>query len=255
MPDHVAIVTGAARGIGRGIAVALAGLGWSVVVNYHGNAAAARECLKLVESAGGHGLPVQADIALTADRERLLAQTLETFGHIDLLVNNAGMGPRVRMDMLEVTEASYDEVMSTNLKGPFFLTQQVARSMIDHLAAIPNPKIVNIGSVSAYASSTNRAEYCISKAGVAMSTILFGDRLAEYGINVYEIRPGIVATDMTSRVKDKYDRLIAEGVTPIRRWGQPEDVARAVVAIVQDLLPFSTGHVIDVDGGFHLRRL
>ncbi len=255
MPDRIALVSGAGRGIGRGIAVALGERGWSVVVNYRGNSAAAQVTSGLVEKAGGRALVVQADVALAADRQRLVTQTLESFGHIDLLVNNAGMGPRVRVDMLEMTEASYDEVMATNLKGPLFLTQQVAHSMIEHLPAIPNPKIVNIGSLSGYASSTNRAEYCISKAGVAMCTTLFADRLAEYGINVYEIRPGIVATDMTSRVKDKYDRLIAEGITPIRRWGQPDDVARAVVAIAQDLLPYSTGEVINVDGGFHLRRL
>ncbi len=255
MNDQVALVTGAARGIGRGIAVALAERGWSVVINYRGNATAAQEALQLVEKAGGRGLVVQADVAVAADRARLVAQTLEAFGRIDLLVNNAGMGPRQRVDMLEMTEASYDEVTATNLKGPFFLTQAVARIMIDALATVPHSKIINIGSLSAYASSTNRAEYCISKAGVGMMTTLFADRLAEYGINVYEIRPGIIATDLTSRVKDKYDRMIADGVTPIRRWGQPEDVARAVVAIAQDLLPFSTGQVIDVDGGFHLRRL
>lgn len=255
MPERIAIVTGAGRGIGRGIATALAERGWSVVVNYRGNSAAAQETAALVENAGASALVVQADVAVAGDRERLVTHTLETFGHINLLVNNAGMGPRVRMDMLEMTEASYDEVMATNLKGPFFLTQRVARSMIEHLPAVPNPKIVNIGSLSGYASSTNRAEYCISKAGLAMCTTLFADRLAEHGINVYEIRPGIVATDMTSRVKDKYDRLIAEGILPIRRWGQPEDVARAVVAVAEDLLPYSTGQVIDVDGGFHLRRL
>ncbi len=255
MSDQVTLVTGAARGIGRGIAVALAERGWSVVINYRGNAPAAQQALELVERAGSRGLVIQADIANATDRARLIAQTLETFGRIDLLVNNAGMPPRQRMDMLETTEASYDEVMATNLKGPFFLTQAVARIMISALATIPHPKIVNIGSISAFASSTNRAEYCISKAGIGMMTTLFADRLAEYGINVYEIRPGIIATDMTSKVKDKYDRMIADGVTPIRRWGQPDDVARAVVAIAENLLPFSTGQVINVDGGFHLRKL
>jgi 3-oxoacyl-[acyl-carrier protein] reductase len=255
MNNQVALVTGAARGIGRGIALALAERGWSVVINYHSNAQAAQQALELVEKAGGHGSMIQADVAVGADRARLIAETLKVFGRIDLLVNNAGMAPRQRMDMLETNEASYDEVMATNLKGPFFLTQAVARVMINALATIPHPKIVNIGSISTYASSTNRAEYCLSKAGIGMMTTLFADRLAEYGINVYEIRPGIVETDMTSKVKDKYDHLIAEGVTPIRRWGQPADVARAVVAIAQDLLPFSTGEVINVDGGFHLRRL
>jgi 3-oxoacyl-[acyl-carrier protein] reductase len=255
MSNQVAIVTGASRGIGRGVAVALAEHRWSVSINYRDNVAAARQAKELVEKAGGRGLTVQADVAVGVDRARLIAETLKAFGRIDLLVNNAGMGPRQRTDMLEMTEASYDEVMTTNLKGPLFLTQAVARVMIAALATIPHPKIVNIGSISTYASSTNRAEYCLSKAGIGMMTTLFADRLAEYGINVYEIRPGIVETDMTSKVKDTYDRMIADGVTPIRRWGQPEDIARAVVAIAQDLLPFSTGEVINVDGGFHLRRL
>lgn len=253
--SKVILITGAARGIGRGIAVALAERGWSVVINYHRNAQAAEEASGLVEQAGGRGLVVQADIADAADRARLVDETLKHFGEIDILVNNAGIGPRQRSDMLEVSEASYEEVMATNLKGPFFLTQLVSHKMIDALQTNPHPKIVNIGSISAYASSTNRAEYCLSKAGVGMMTTLFADRLAEYGINVYEIRPGIIETDLTSQVKDKYDRLIAEGVTPIRRWGKPADIARAVVAIAEDLLPFSTGEVINVDGGFHMRRL
>ena len=228
-----------------------------MVVNYRRNVDAARETLRLVEAAGGTGLVVQADVARAGDRERLVTRTLERFGRIDLLVNNAGVAPRRRVDILETTEASYDEVMAVNLKGPFFLTQRVARVMIELLqaGAIREPKIVNIGSISAYTSSPSRGEYCISKAGLAMVTALFADRLAEHGIHVYEIRPGITATDMTSVVKERYDRLIAEGLTPIRRWGTPEDVARAVVAIAEGYLPFSTGEVINVDGGFHLRRL
>jgi NAD(P)-dependent dehydrogenase (short-subunit alcohol dehydrogenase family) len=167
------------------------------------------------------------------------------------------MAPRQRSDILQTSEESYNEVMNVNLKGPFFLTQRVANAMIELLEAgvIERPIIVNIGSISTYTSSPNRAEYCISKAGVGMMTALFADRLAEYGINVYEIRPGIIKTDMTSVVQAKYDQLIAEGLTPIRRWGQPEDIGRAVVAIAEGLLPFSTGEVINVDGGFHLHRL
>jgi NAD(P)-dependent dehydrogenase (short-subunit alcohol dehydrogenase family) len=253
MSNRIALITGAARGIGRGIALALAKHNWSMTINYRGNADAANEALRLVEEAGGRGIIVQGDVAIAQDRERLVAQTLELFGQIDLLVNNAGMAPRVRMDMLEMPEASYDEVMTTNLKGPFFLTQLVARKMIDQ--KIANAKIINIGSLSSYASSVNRAEYCISKAGISMLTVLFADRLAEFGINVYEIRPGIIATDMTSAVQAKYDKLIDDGLLPIRRWGQPDDIARAVVAIAEDLLPYSTGEVINVDGGFHLRRL
>jgi 3-oxoacyl-[acyl-carrier protein] reductase len=259
MNERTALVTGASRGIGRAIAVALARQGWSVAINYRGNVEAAVETRMLVEQTGGRGVIIQADVAQADERNHLVEQTLSSFGRIDLLVNNAGMGPRQRMDILETTEASYDEVMAVNLKGPFFLTQRVARVMIELLQAqaIERPKIINIGSVSAYASSVNRAEYCLSKAGIAMMTALYADRLAdaERGINVYEIRPGIIETDMTSVAQAKYDRLIADGLTPIRRWGQPDDVARAVVAIAQDQLPFSTGEVINVDGGFHLRRL
>jgi 3-oxoacyl-[acyl-carrier protein] reductase len=253
MNKRVALVTGAARGIGRAIAVALAKEKWRVVVNYRTNAAAAQEALRLVESVGGSGIVVQADIADAADRARLVAQTLAAFARIDLLVNNAGMAPRLRMDLLETTETSYDEVMATNLKGPFFLTQLVARRMIE--LKIEQAGIINIGSLSAYTSSVNRGEYCLSKAGMGMLTALFADRLAGCGINVYEVRPGIVRTDMTDAVREKYDRMIADGLTPIARWGEPEDVARAVVAIAQGCLPFTTGEVINVDGGFHLRRL
>lgn len=255
--NQVAIITGASRGIGRAIAVELARLSFGVVIHYHQNADAAAETQQLVTQAGGRGVIVQADIAQRDDRHRLVQVALNEFGRIDLLVNNAGVGPEQRVDLLVATEESFDRVMATNLKGPYFLTQQVANVMIDLLrqGKIERPKIVNIGSISAYASSPSRGEYCVSKAGVAMMTALFADRLAEYGILVYEIRPGIIETDMTAPVREKYERLIAEGVTPIRRWGQPEDVAKAVAAIAQDLFPFSTGEVINVDGGFHLRRL
>lgn len=257
MNKQTALVTGAGRGIGRGIAVALAEKGWNVVINYRGNAVAATETVGLVEDAGGNGLAVQANIAEAADRQRLIDETVQKFNRIDLLVNNAGMAPRQRLDILETSEASYDEVMTVNLKGPFFLTQQVARMMIEQQqqGIIIEPRIVNIGSISAYTSSPNRGEYCLSKAGMSMMTALFADRLAEHGINVYEIRPGVIATDMTSGVKEKYDRLIDDGLTPIRRWGQPDDIGRAVVAIAEGYLPFSTGEVINVDGGFHLHRL
>lgn len=258
MGDHVALVTGSSRGIGRGIALALAGRGWHIVINYRGNRQAAEETGAAVEKYGVTGYLVQGDVAEKADRERLVDETLERFGRIDLLVNNAGMGPRQRVDMLSVSEDSYDEVMATNLKGPFFLTQRVANEMIALVDSevISDPKIINIGSISAYTSSPARAEYCISKAGMGMMTALWADRLAEFGINVYEIRPGIIETDLTSVVKDKYDHLILEeGVTPIRRWGRPEDIGKAVVAIAEGLFPFSTGEVINVDGGFHISRL
>ena len=257
MNERVALVTGAGRGIGRGIALGLAERGWAVVVNYRSDAEAATETARLVAQAGGRGAAVQADVSDPEDRARLVAGTLERLGRIDLLVNNAGIAPRQRVDILEVGETSYDEVMAVNLKGPFFLTQRVAKAMIGLIEAgtIERPKIVNVGSLSAYTSSPSRGEYCLSKAGVAMMTALYADRLAEFGIHVYEIRPGIIETDMTRVVRKKYDGLIAQGLTPIRRWGQPDDVARAVVAIAEEYLPFSTGEVINVDGGFHLRRL
>jgi 3-oxoacyl-[acyl-carrier protein] reductase len=255
--ERVALVTGAGRGIGRGIATALAKRNWTVVINYRRNADAASETLALVEESGGAGMVIQSNIADESDRSRLVDEMLAQYGRVDLLVNNAGIAPRQRADILETSEASYDEVMNVNLKGPFFLTQLIARKMIQLLEAgvIENPKIINIGSLSAYTSSTNRGEYCLSKAGLAMMTALYADRLAVSGITVYEVRPGIIETDMTQAVKAKYDRLIAEGLTPIQRWGQPEDVAHAVVAIAEGALPFSTGEVINVDGGFHLHRL
>lgn len=257
MSNKVAIVTGGGRGIGRGIVLALAARGWAVTVNYRGNASAAEETARLAADAGGDALIVQADIGAATDRDRLVEATLDRFGRIDLLVNNAGMAPRVRMDILQTSEESYDEVMAVNLKGPFFLTQRVANAMIQlsEVGKVERPIIVNVGSISAYTSSPNRGEYCISKAGIGMMTALFADRLAEYGINVYEVRPGIIETDMTSAVTEKYNKLISEGLTPIRRWGHPDDVARAVVALADGAFPFSTGEIINVDGGFHLRRL
>lgn len=256
--QKTAIVTGASRGIGRGIALALAAQGWFITVNYNSNREAAEETLAAVEKLGGAGLAVQANVRSLEDHAALVEGTLEKTGRIDLLVNNAGVGPKQRLDMLEMTPESYDRVLEINLRGPFFLTQRVARVMIEQ--ARPSPadrgQIINIGSISAYTSSPSRAEYCISKAGLSMTTTLWGDRLAEYGINVYEIRPGIIATDLTSVVKDKYDRLILdEGITPIRRWGEPDDIGKAVLAIASGLLPFSTGEVINVDGGFHISRL
>lgn len=255
----VALVTGGSRGIGRGIAIALAEAGFDCVVNYVSRAAAADEVKAIIESRGRRALAVQGDIGNAADRKALFESTLNAFGRVDLLVNNAGVAPSVRADILEAGEESFDRLININLKGPYFLTQLVARHMIERAGAMPEdqrPKIINISSMSAYAASVNRGEYCISKAGVSMVTQLYAARLAEYGINVYEIRPGIIETDMSSAAKAKYDKLIFEGdLQPIRRWGRPEDVARAVVAIASGGFPFSTGEVINVDGGFHLRRL
>jgi 3-oxoacyl-[acyl-carrier protein] reductase len=189
----------------------------------------------------------------------LVEETIKRFGRIDLLVNNAGVAPNVRADILEAGEESFDRMIDINLKGPYFLTQLVARQMIKQAEGAKSEAssgmIITISSISAYTASINRGDYCIAKAGLGMMTSLYAARLAEYGINVYEIRPGVIATDMTEPVKDKYDKLIAEGLTPIQRWGRPDDIGKAVVAIAAGLLPFSTGEVINVDGGFHLRRL
>lgn len=252
-----ALVTGASRGIGRGIAVELARLGWRVGVNYASNEAAAQETVKLLQAAGGEGRAVKGDVANAADRAKMVAFMQEAFGRFDALVNNAGVAPKVRADVLETPEESYDYVMDTNLKGPYFLTQAAAKAMIAQRSAgtIERGYVVNVGSISAYTASVNRGEYCLSKAGMGMLTALFAARLAAEGVLVYEVRPGITETDMTGPVKAKYDKLIADGITPIRRWGQPEDIGKAVAAIVRGDLPFSTGQVIDVDGGFHLRVL
>ena len=259
-----ALITGASRGIGRGIAVELAREGWSVAINYARDQEAARECRRLCEQAASEPSNasfeiVQADVSRPDDRARLLDSVLERFGWVDLLVNNAGVAPTVRADLLEASEESFDRVIATNLKAPYFLTQRVAKFWVSRArefqSAPRKPKIINISSVSAYAASVNRGEYCVSKAGLSMMTKLFASRLAEFGILVYEVRPGVVATEMTQPVKEKYDRMIAEGLTPIKRWGTPEDVGQAVAAVAEGRLPFSTGEVINVDGGFHLRRL
>jgi NAD(P)-dependent dehydrogenase (short-subunit alcohol dehydrogenase family) len=254
----VAVVTGASRGIGRGVALALAATGHDVVVNYVRDADAAGRVVEEITTLGRRAMAVRADVSAADDRRRLVDAAVEGYGRIDLLVNNAGVAPDVRADILAAGEESFDRLISVNLKGPYFLTQLVARSMIDQLAAgaVHAPKIVIISSISAYTASVNRGDYCVAKAGLAMVTKLFAARLAEHGINVYEVRPGIVDTDMTDGVREKYDQLILrDGLTPIRRWGRPEDVGRAVAAIAAGALPFSTGQVIDVDGGFHLRTL
>jgi 3-oxoacyl-[acyl-carrier protein] reductase len=252
MTQRVAIVTGGSRGIGRGVAVALGREKWTVAVNFVANSAAAEETVSNIQSAGGHALALKADISVTADRRRLIEETIKHFGRIDLLVNNAGVAPNIRADILEADEVSFDRLININLKGPYFLTQLAALQMIKQGGG---GAIITVSSISAYTASTNRGDYCIAKAGLGMMTALYAARLAEYGINVYEIRPSVIETDMTGPVKEKYDKLIAEGMTPIKRWGQPEDVGKAVVAVAGGLLPFSTGEVINVDGGFHLRRL
>jgi|TARA_B100001146_G_C16094082_1_gene396390 NAD(P)-dependent dehydrogenase (short-subunit alcohol dehydrogenase family) len=253
----VALVTGASRGIGRAIAVELASAGYDIVVNFVSRPEAAEETAALIADEGRETLLAQADISSTEDRASMIEETRSRFGRIDVLVNNAALAPRERVDLLESSEEHYDRTLDVNLKGPFFLTQSIARWMVEERLADPDRKlyIVNISSLSEYTSSVLRGDYCLAKAGLGMLTSLFADRLGEHNIPVNEIRPGIIATDMTAGAKEKYDKLFAEGLTPFRRWGQPEDVARAVRALVGGDFDFATGSAIDLDGGFHLHRL
>lgn len=255
----VALVTGGSRGIGRAICVELARSGYNIVINFNENFSAAGETRGLIEDLGCVGEMCQADITSKSDRELLVEFSLERFGRIDLLVNNAGIAPPVRQDVLETTEESYDRILNGNLRAPYFLTQIVARRMIELLGAkaIERAMIVNVSSLRSYTAARNYGEYCISKAGVSMMTKLFAVRLAEHGINVYEICPGIIETDMTSgdATREYYNSRFAKGMTPINRWGRPQEVALAVSAIAKGHFPFSTGAVFDIDGGWHLRHL
>jgi NAD(P)-dependent dehydrogenase (short-subunit alcohol dehydrogenase family) len=259
----VILVTGASRGLGRGIAERLAREGCSVAVNYARNRDRAEETLKLCRSFAPEKdvqkfAAIEGDVGIGEKRQALVEAVLREFGRIDALVNNAGIAPKVRADITEAGEESFDELIRTNLKGPYFLTQEVVRYW--HRDK-PQPllpggfKIVFVTSISANTASISRGDYCISKAGLSMAARLWAVRLAAEGIQVVELRPGIMATDMTSAVKEKYDRLIEEGLVPEGRWGLPEDVGAAAAAVIRGDLPFATGSVIDVDGGFHLRRL
>ncbi len=243
--QKIAVVTGAYQGIGRGIADGLKAAGYTVVYSdVHPEMAGEIYC--------------KCDISKAEDRAALASFVIEKYGRIDLLVNNAGVACKVRLDVLETTEESFDRVVGINTKGTFFMCQTFANAMIACQAKGLEdycPRIVNIASNSSYTSSTSRGEYCISKAGVSMTTLLFADKLAEYGIPVFEVRPGIIKTPMTDVVSAKYDKLIAEGITPIKRWGTPEDVANCVIAAASGLLDFGTGTVLNADGGFHIRRL
>lgn len=241
----VAIVTGASRGIGRAIAENLA-VDHQVVATYKGR----RDAAESLQAATGCEI-VQCDVASAEDRAALLAFTRERFERLDLLVNNAGIGQRVRADILDATEESFDELINTNLKGAHFLTQLAARWMLKQGSG----RIVFVTSISAYTASINRAEYCISKAGMAMSAALYATRLAPHNIQVFEIRPGIIRTDMIAAVEKQYEERIAGGLLPQRRMGEAADVARAVRAIAGGLLDYATGQVLNVDGGFHLRSL
>src|SRR5579871_1052578 len=254
MHSHpVALVTGGGRGIGRAICLELARHRYAVAINYAANEEAARETQHLLGPAAA-SLLCRADVADRSERDRMVDDVLGQWGRVDVLVNNAGITSVGRKDVLEATEESWDRVLNVNLKGPFFLCQRVATAMLALLPQLNRPAIVNISSLSAYAMSTNRGDYCVSKAGLAAVTQLFALRLAERGIRVYEVRPGIVETDMTAAAHEKYTHLIAEGLTPIRRWGTPTDVGQAVAALVTGTIPFCTGEVINVDGGFHIRR-
>lgn len=257
----VILVTGASRGLGRGIAVELAGGGYSVAINYASNAEAAAETVRLCKAAAPGSaqsfLPVQGDISSTRSRAAMLEAVDDELGQIDALVNNAGIAPRVRADITQATEESFDELIKTNLKGPYFLTQAVVNQWLGGQESRIETgfKIVFVTSVSANTASTSRGEYCISKAGLSMAVQLWATRLAEHGIQVYELRPGIMKTDMTSAVKEKYDAPIAAGLVPQRRWGTSADVGLGVCSLVDGKFPYSTGTVIDIDGGLQIRTL
>ena len=254
----IAVVTGSRRGIGLGIARKLADNGYTVILSATAEKENVTELLNEFKAKGQSVDYIKCDISNTEDRKNLVNTVMEQYGRIDVFVNNAGVAPITRLDVLETTEESFDRLMNTNLKGTFFLTQLAANAMLSKKGKIENysPRIINISSVSVYASSVNRGEYCVSKAGISMTTTLFADRLAEEGIPVFEIRPGIILTDMTAKVQEKYKKMIEEdGVTPIRRFGTPDDVADSVLAACTGLMDFSSGQVLNADGGFHIRRL
>jgi len=258
----VALVTGAARGIGRAIAAQLAKDGYNVVINCVSPAAAdgsspAETLQNEILKAGGAACIIRADISLPSDRETLINEIRTRFGRLDLLVNNAGVAPTERNSLLDSTIESFDRVININLRGAHFLTQLAARYMIElqHQNKITTPRICFVTSISAYTISTNRGDYCISKAALSMSASLWAAELAQHNIPVLEVRPGIIATDMTAGVKEKYDAMIAQGVFPQKRWGKPKDVAAVVGAFARGELDYSTGVAIDISGGFQLKRL
>jgi NAD(P)-dependent dehydrogenase (short-subunit alcohol dehydrogenase family) len=254
---RVACITGGARGIGFGVAQALAAEGFDLVLAGVREEAAASAALEQLRGLGARVVYCQADVSDTAARIRLVDAVRAAFGRLHVLVNNAGVAPAVRADILEATEESFERLMRINLQGPYFLTQLAARWMIEQHKADPAYAgvIVNVSSISATVASTSRGEYCISKAGVSMATQLWAARLGEFGIPVYEVRPGIIKTDMTSAVTAKYDKLIADGLLVQPRWGLPGDVGKAVAMLARGDLPYSTGQVLAVDGGLTLERL
>jgi NAD(P)-dependent dehydrogenase (short-subunit alcohol dehydrogenase family) len=247
-------VTGARRGIGRGIAFGFAEAGYDVVINDLVDDEATKATLAGVRERGTNAQFVLGDIADLDAIQALAERAFAAFGGLECLVNNAGISVKKRGDLLEVTPESYDLVMNVNLRGPFFLTQEIAKRMIAARSDRPR-SIISLSSANATLVAPDRAEYCLSKTGVSMMTKLYAVRLAEAGIGVFEIRPGIIRTDMTAVVKEKYDRLIAGGITPIKRWGEPQDIARAAVSLASGNFHFSTGDAVHVDGGLHIHRL
>jgi len=254
-PRGIALITGGRRGIGRGIALALAGSGFDIVINDLVEDEAAAEAVAAVEALGRRAAVVVGDIADIAGLDAVVGAAWQRFGAIDCLVNNAGVSVLSRGDLLDVSLESYDRCLDINLRGPFFLTQKIARRMLEAPPATSQRSIITISSVSSEVVSVARGEYCISKAGLSMMSKLFAARLAESGIAVFEVRPGIIRTDMTRPSADRLDQLIAEGFTPIRRWGEPDDVGRAVATLAAGGLPFSVGEVVHVDGGLTLKTL
>jgi len=254
---RVALVTGGTRGIGFGVAQALAREGFNLALCGLRDESAVADALKTLRSMGAEVLYCKCDVARRDTREEMLAAVRQCFGRLEVLVNNAGIAPKERRDILEATEESFEHVLRTNLQGPYFLTQAVARWMVEQKRADATFTgcVVNVSSVSATVTSINRGEYCISKAGVAMATQLWATRLGEFNIPVYEVRPGVIETDMTTGVKEKYDKLLGEGLAIQRRWGTPEDVGKAVVSLARGDLPYSTGQVVMVDGGLTIQRL
>ena len=255
--NRVALITGGTRGIGFGIAAELAKAGFDLAINGMRPANAVEDAISKLKEFGNDVIYCQANIALAHDRENMLEQIDKHFGKLNVLVNNAGVAPKERRDILEATEESFDHVVSTNLKGPYFLTQKVANHMVEQKKkdAAFSASIINISSISSTVVSVNRGEYCISKAGVSMATQLFAARLGEFNIPVYEVRPGVIRTDMTAGVQEKYDKLIEEGLFVQKRWGEPEDVGRVVASLAKGDFMYSTGQVIMVDGGMTIPRL
>lgn len=253
----VAFVTGGSRGIGFGCASKLAKLGFNVAINGMRDESAVSEPINELKALGAEVVYCQGDIGSAEARAAMLAKIKEAFGKLNVLVNNAGVAPKERNDILEASEESFDYVVGTNVKGPYFLTQAASNWMIEQKGSAPEEffAIINVGSISATVASVNRGEYCVSKAGVAMMSQLFAARLGEYDIPVYEIRPGVTKTDMTSGVTDKYDKLIEDGLCVTKRWGFPEDIGKAVGALAAGDFPYSTGQVIMVDGGLTMPRL